>query len=263
MAYLQRGERTWEGARAAGIEVSTIKVKNVPLDYTMERFLSEVQRLTMGKSYNFVLMPTDPHTGVFLGYCIMNFVSSKAAFAHRCAFYGHRWVGDPTAKPAFTCPSMVQGMSANLLYFLSCGPAVSASREPLILDRQGRRVEVLEAVRTYCSEQQFEEAHVAHFTGASSSSQQPGLSSTQKEAKVEPTSEGNQPGCGKPCSGSPRPGIPSSGGFAASSQLQGDTTVWQPSQVVDIGSGTGSEPHPCCVPLPSFLPGCPQQGLRC
>lgn len=94
--------------------VTTVMVRNLPLDTNRRHFLEELSVSGFGEQLDFLHMPCQFDTGVIKGYAFLNFVSVEAAAAFVKEWHGsRRFVSMCQGRPLAISKADVQGRTLN------------------------------------------------------------------------------------------------------------------------------------------------------
>jgi len=99
-------------ARAAGA-VTTIMLRNIPLKYTRETLLADLDARGFPMTYDFFYLPIDFHTGNNVGYAFINFLDEAIVVRFRATYNGLQLSAD-SAKICEVSDAKAQGKLKNV-----------------------------------------------------------------------------------------------------------------------------------------------------
>eukprot|EP00927_Polykrikos_kofoidii_P070703 TRINITY_DN67103_c0_g1_i1.p1 TRINITY_DN67103_c0_g1~~TRINITY_DN67103_c0_g1_i1.p1 ORF type:complete len:478 (-),score=83.95 TRINITY_DN67103_c0_g1_i1:56-1489(-) len=94
---------------------TTVMIRNVPLEYTQDELIDEVQDL-LGSTifFDFFYLPWDMQNCSNVGYAFVNFQNAIIAQKAVCVFSNYRFRTYPSNKPPKVLPAHIQGLEHNL-----------------------------------------------------------------------------------------------------------------------------------------------------
>lgn len=120
--------------------VTTIMFRNIPLKYTRDTLLEDMDQRGFKGSYDFFYLPIDFGTKFSVGYAFINFVSEAEVARFKKVYQGLQLASD-SAKVCEICPAKVQGKDRNVeVYRNSAVMLMEESYHPAIFDNGVKQV---------------------------------------------------------------------------------------------------------------------------
>lgn len=93
--------------------ITTIMLRNIPLKYTRETMLEDMNRRGFHGCYDFFYLPIDFQTHYSVGYAFINFINEAELARFKRVYQGMQLAAD-SAKVCEICPAKVQGKLRNI-----------------------------------------------------------------------------------------------------------------------------------------------------
>lgn len=97
--------------------VVTVMIRKVPIRYTLQLLLEEIESAGFGGFFDFVHLPLNPHTKLSKGYAFVNFLTPQLAMTFKDSFEGRPMKYFGSQKPVTLSPATLQGYQANYRYY--------------------------------------------------------------------------------------------------------------------------------------------------
>jgi len=129
---------------------TTLMVRNIPRSYTAEEVVIDLQAVSPGSNYNFVYLLWDSRRNANLSFAFVNFADDESAMMAFFSLSGQMWKRNQ--KPCRVATAHVQGLAENLgKYIAESGNQEEGHPHPPLVFHNGRRMELTDAVRTFCT----------------------------------------------------------------------------------------------------------------
>lgn len=114
---------------------TTWMLRNIPVTFTRESVLADLDTRGFRFRYDFFYLPIDFQTGNNLGYAFINFVEPNAAEQFCSAYQGLALAAERSKKVCAVAPATTQGRDANVDYYRN-SPVMSMEERyhPLLLE---------------------------------------------------------------------------------------------------------------------------------